>query len=50
MQGAYCCRVVLSVHLFVCPLVTLFDVASCHLLVKECALSTGKLPKRLAQE
>ena len=28
----------------------LFKKGSCQLLAKECALSTGKLPKRLAQE
>ena len=27
-----------------------FKKSSCHLLAKECALSTGKLPRRLAQE
>ena len=27
-----------------------FKKSSCQLLVKECALSTGKLPRRLAQE
>ena len=26
------------------------SVSSCQLLAKECALSTGKLPRRLAQE
>ena len=28
----------------------MFKKGSCQLLVKECALSTGKLPRRLAQE
>ena len=27
-----------------------FKKSSCQLLAKECALSTGKLPRRLAQE
>ena len=31
-------------------LIRCFKKSSCQLLAKECALNTGKLPKRLAQE
>ena len=32
------------------PAHSFMEKSSCQLLAKECALSTGKLPKRLAQE
>ena len=45
-------RGVLVMKTFLQPfsLFHLFKKSSCQLLVKECALSTGKLPRRLAQE
>ena len=46
------CRGDLVMKKFLWPfsLFRLFKKSSCQLLTKKCALSTGKLPRRLAQE
>ena len=41
---------VMKKHLRPFSLFRWFKNSSCQLLAKECALSTGKLPRRLAQE
>ena len=51
MSGTFFCGdLVMKTFLWPFSLFRWFKKSSCQLLVKECALSTGKLPRRLAQE